>query len=152
MICFCTDLHGFSEGGSTSGKEHEFLKGKLVSCVRATVDNIEGRAGENIRRLDTRELGEVLVERNTLLTSAGLSNSDGNTEDGVGTKFSLVGSAIKLDEEVINILLLGHSEAALNEGRGDDVVNVVDSLGNTLILMSDPVRQRKSSERAPLPT
>ena len=64
---------------------------------------------------------------------AGTSLSDGNrnTQDGVGTEISLVWCTIKLDEEVVNILLLGNLEAGLDKLGGDDVVDVGNSFGYT---------------------
>lgn len=61
-----THLHGLSEAGSTSGKEHELLEGKGITSVGATVDDVEGRNGEDVRLRDTGELGEVGIERDAL--------------------------------------------------------------------------------------
>lgn len=58
------------------------------------------------------------------LAGAGLSNGNRDTKDGIGTKVTLVGCTVKLDEEVINILLLGDLEAGLDKLRGDDLVDV----------------------------
>lgn len=64
---------------------------------------------------------------------AGTSLSDGNrnTEDSVGTELALIWCTIKLDEEVVNILLLGDLEAGLDKLGGDDLVDVGNSLGYT---------------------
>lgn len=61
-----THLHGLSEAGSTSGEKHELLEGKGITSVGTTVDDVEGRNGEDVRLRDTGELGEVSIERDAL--------------------------------------------------------------------------------------
>lgn len=73
----------------------------------------------------------MLVERNTLLRSSSLSYGNGNTEDGVCTELALVGGAVELDEEIIDVLLRGDGKAGLDEFRSDNVVNIGNSLGDT---------------------
>jgi hypothetical protein len=74
----------------------------------------------------------VAVEFKTdLLASTSFSDGNRDTKDGVGAEFALVGCAIKLDEEVVDILLLGDLEARLDELRADDLVHVGNSLGYT---------------------
>ena len=97
----------------------------------AAIDDVEAGSGEDERRLDASEVSEVLVERNSLLSSSSLSDGDGNTEDGVSTEFALVGGAVELDQEVINLLLLGDLETRLDELRSDDIVNVGNGLEDT---------------------
>ena len=74
----------------------------------------------------------MCVERNTLLGSCGLCNGHGDTEDGVGTQLGLVLCAIEFVEESIYGRLVLDIELLLDESRGDDVVDVGDSLGDTL--------------------
>jgi hypothetical protein len=62
------------------------------------------------------------------LASASLSDGNRDTKDGVGTELTLVGCTVKLDEEVVNILLLGDLEAGLDKLGGDDFVDVCNSL------------------------
>ena len=126
-----TDLHGLLEGRSTGGNDHELLERELVAGVRSTVDDVEAGRGEDEGGLDTGEVGEVLVEGDTLLGSSGLRDSDGDTEDGVGTELALVGGTVELDQEVIDLLLLGDLEASLEESGGDDVVDVGNGLEDT---------------------
>lgn len=66
-----------------------------------------------------------------LLGSGGLGNSHRDTEDGVGSELALVGGTIEVDEELIDLLLLGDIEFGLDELGGDNVVDVGDSLGYT---------------------
>jgi hypothetical protein len=131
VVNFGTNLHGFLEGLGTSGENHEFLHGELVTGMRTTVDNVESRNGENERLLGTREISKVNVERDTLITSSSLGNSKRDTEDGVGTKLTLVGSTIELDEEVINSLLFGNGDLGINELGANNIVNIGNSLEDT---------------------
>jgi hypothetical protein len=71
--------------------------------------------GKDVGLLGASQVGDVGVERDTLLGSCGLCDGHGDTEDGVGTQLLLVLCAIELDE-----------------GRGNGVVDVGDSLGDTL--------------------
>lgn len=127
-----TDLHGLGEGLGAGGDDHELLRSELVASVRATVDDVHGGGGENVRALDTGKSSNVLVEGNAVLLSTGLGNGDGDTEDGVGTELGLVGGAVKLDEEVVDGLLVSDLEARLDELGSDDVVDVGNGLGDTL--------------------
>ncbi len=65
------------------------------------------------------------------LASAGLSDGNRDTKDGVGTKVTLVGCTVKLNKEVINILLLSDLEAGLDKLRSDDLVDVCNSFRYT---------------------
>lgn len=73
----------------------------------------------------------MLVQGDTLLRGGSLSDGDGDTEDGVGTEFALVGGSVELDEEVVDFFLLGDFEAGLEDLGGDDVVHVGDGLEDT---------------------
>jgi hypothetical protein len=99
--------------------------------MRTTVDDIEGRDGEDKRLLGTGKVGKVDVERDTLLTSSGLGNGEGNTKDGVGTELTLVGGTIKLDEEVINGLLFSDIDLGVDQSGSNDSVDVVNGLEDT---------------------
>ena len=125
------DLHGLGEGGSTGREEHELLERKLVASMRTTVDDIEGGSGEDEGGLHTREVSEVLVERDTLLRSTRLRDGDGDTEDRVRAELAFVGGAVELDEEVVDLLLRGDLQTGLDQLGGDGVVDVGDGLGDT---------------------
>lgn len=99
----------------------------------ATVDDVEARGGEHIRRLDTHELSQVLVERDAFLSRSGLRDSNGDTKDGVCAKLGLVGGAVELDQEVVDFTLVNDIEAGLDQLRGNDVVHVCDSLKDTCV-------------------
>lgn len=114
VVCLRSNFHSLSERGCTSGEKHEFLESKFVAGMRSTVNDVESRGRENEGSLDPSEICEVLVQGNTLLCGASLCDRDGDTEDGVGAELSLVGCAIKLDEEVIDLGLGCSGEASLD--------------------------------------
>ena len=130
MVGFGTNLHGLSESRGTSWKKHELLERELVSSMRTAIDNIESRARKHIGGLDTSELSQVLVHRNTLLSSTSLDDSDGDTEDSVSAVLALVGGTVKFDQEIIDLLLLGNLEAGLDQLRTEDGVDVCNGLAN----------------------
>jgi len=120
--------------------------------VRSTIDDVEERNGENVRLLGTSKIGDVDVERYTLriqrqscmlsivnilcnlahlLSSGSLSDSHGDTENGIGTELALCGSAIELVEELINLGLVLDINVLLEESGCDHVVDVGNSLENT---------------------
>jgi hypothetical protein len=67
VVSLGTHLDGLGERGGTGGEKHELLESKSVTSVGSTVDNVEGRAGEDVRGLDTSEGSDPLVEGNTLI-------------------------------------------------------------------------------------
>jgi hypothetical protein len=135
VIRLGADFHRFRKAGRASGKEHEFLEGELVPCVRAAIDDIKRWGRKHVWRLDACQLRKMLVQRNALLGSSSFRNCNGHAEDGVSTELALVWCAIKLDQEVINLLLLRHLEPGLDQCGRDYVVDVGNGLGDTLIGM-----------------
>lgn len=156
VVSLGTELQGLAEGSSTSGEEHELLEGESVTGVRTSVDDVEGRDGENERLSDTGKGSEVFVKGETLrekknhcfpsaksrrmsnrrakthlVNGSSLGDSHGDTEDGVSTELALVVGTVELDEEVIDLLLGGDGELGLDKSRGDDVVDVGNGLGDT---------------------
>ena len=131
MVSLGADLHGLREGGSTDGKQHEFLEGQFVSGMGTTVDDIECGSGKDIRWLDASELGQVLVQGDALLDGSSLGNGNTDTENGVGSELTLVRSSVELDKEVIDVLLGGDLEARLDQLGGNNVIDVRNGLRNT---------------------
>lgn len=66
-----------------------------------------------------------------LLSGGSLGHGHGNTEDGVGSELTLVGGSIELDEEFVDGLLVGDWQAGLDEFGTEDLVDVLDGLGDT---------------------
>lgn len=81
------------------------MESKLVAGVRSTVDDIESGAGEDEGRFDAGEVGEVLVQRNTLLSGTSLRDGNGNPEDGISTELAFVGRTVELDEKIVDFFL-----------------------------------------------
>ena len=69
-----------------------------------------------------------------------MGNSHGDTEDGVGTELSLVVGSVKLDEEVIDLLLGGDGDLGVDQSGGNDAVDVVNGLENTWGLVFMPLQ------------
>jgi hypothetical protein len=100
---------------------------KVWVAVRSLTGN-----GENVGLLGTSQVGDVCVERNTLLSSSGLCDSHGNTKNGIGTELLLVLGAIELVQEGVDGGLVLDVDGLLDEGWGNGVVDVTNSLGHTL--------------------
>jgi hypothetical protein len=66
VISFSADLQRLGEARCTSGKKHEFLEGQFVTSMRSAIDDIKGGHRKNVRRLDTSQLREVLIQRDAL--------------------------------------------------------------------------------------
>ena len=71
------------------------------------------------------------VEGNTLLSGTSLGNSQGDTEDSVGTELALVGGSIELVQELVDLGLVLNIDVLLDEGGANDVVDVLDGLEDT---------------------
>lgn len=120
------------EGLELSGSNHELLDGESATGVRATVKNVEEGNGQNVGLGGASQRGNVLVERDTLLTGTGSGSGDGDTEDGVGTELGLVLGSVELEEELVKGSLVLDVELGVNNGGGNDLVDVLDGLKNTL--------------------
>ena len=131
MVDLRADLERFREAGCAGREEHEFLESELVAGMGSTVDDVEAGERENKWRLDASEVSKVLVERDTLLSGTCLSNRNRNTENCVGAEFALIRGSVEFDKEIIDFLLFGHLQTGLDESRGDDIVNIGDSLADT---------------------
>lgn len=88
--------------------------------------------GKDVGLLGASQVGDVSVERDTLLSGSGLCNGHGDTEDGVGTQLLLVLGAIELVQEGVDSGLVLDVDSLLDESGGNGVVHVGDSLGDTL--------------------
>ena len=98
----------------------------------ATVEDVHEGNRQNVGLLGASQVGDVSVERDTLLGGGGLSNGHGDTEDGVGTKLSLVLGSIELVEESVDGGLVLDVDVLLDQSRGDLLVDVGNGLGDTL--------------------
>ena len=128
--------------------DHELLESKTATSVRATVEdvldcivskmpllvNFSSPTGyrENVGLLGASQVGDVCVERDTLLGSRGLCDGHGDTENGVGTELGLVGGTVKLVHELVDGALVLDVEVLLDESGSNDIVDVGDGLEDTL--------------------
>lgn len=99
--------------------------------MTTTVQNVHEWHRENVGLLGSGQIGGVGVQRNTLLGSTSLGNTQTDTQNGIGTQLSLVGSSIELFKEVIDLGLVFNIDVLLDEGRSDDFIDVLDGSQNT---------------------
>jgi hypothetical protein len=152
VVSLGTDFHGLREGGSSNGKQHELLEGELVSGMGTTVDDVECGSGKDVGRLDASELGQMLVQGDTLLNSSSLGDGNTDAENGVGSELTLVRGTVELDEEVIDVLLGGDLKARLDQLRGNNVVDIGDGLRNTCAGVNGPYLKIYVRGYSPFPT
>jgi hypothetical protein len=107
------------------------LEREFVTSVRTTIDNVESRGRKDVRGFDGSKLCKVLVKGDTLLGGGSFCNCDTDTEDRVGTKFSLIWGSVEFDEEVIDILLGSYFETRIDECWANGVIDVRYCLRNT---------------------
>lgn len=110
---------------------HELLEGQTATGVGATVQDVLEGNGQDVGLLGTGEVGDVSVERNTLLGGSSLGNSQGDTEDGVSTKVTLVGGAVELVEELVDLGLVLDVNVLLDESGANGLVDVLHGLEDT---------------------
>jgi hypothetical protein len=133
MIRLSADFERFCEAARAGRKEHEFLESELVPSVRAAIDDVKRGGWKHVWRLDTCQLGKMLIQRNALLGCSSIRNCNGYPEDGVGTELALVWCAIEPDQKVINLFLLRHLEIRLDQCGRNCVVDVGNGLGDTFV-------------------
>lgn len=115
MVSLSTPAHGLGEGRSVRWDDHELLESEATTGVGTTVQHVLEGNGENVRLLGSGKVGDVSVERDTLLSGGSLGDGHGDTENGVGSKLGLVLGAIELVEEVVNSgLVLRNSQLAIS--------------------------------------
>ncbi|KAL2290733.1 hypothetical protein FJTKL_14732 [Diaporthe vaccinii] len=132
LVDLSTPAQGLGEGRSVGGDDHELLEGQAATGVRTAVEDVHERNRQDVGLLGSGEVGDVSVQRDALLSGTGLGNSQGDTEDGVGAELGLVGGAIQLDQEVVDGSLVLDVQAGLDQLGGDDCVDVLDGLQDTL--------------------
>lgn len=120
------------EGLEASGGDHELLDGESATSVRTTVQDVKEGNGEDVGLGGLSQRSDVLVKRDTLLTGTGSGSGNGDTKDGVGTELGLVLGSVKLEEELVESSLVLDVELGLDDGRGNDLVDVLDGLEDTL--------------------
>lgn len=107
---------------------HEFLEGEAATGVGSTIEDVLEGNWEHERLLRSCEIGDVSVERDTLLSSSSLSDGQANAEDSVGSEVGLVGGAVELNEEFVDLGLFGDTDALLDNSGSNGLVDVLDGL------------------------
>ena len=99
--------------------------------MAATIDDIEAGDGhEDV--LDTSEVSDVSVQRNTLVSCPSLAHGHGHTQDGVGSQLGLVVCTVQRQHQAVNLLLFNRIHALGNNLGSNQVVDVVDGLHDAL--------------------
>lgn len=119
---FGTHTESFGEGGGTDGHNHEFLKVDAVVGMGTAVEDVHHGDGEHVAAA-TAKIAVKLLAR---LHGSGLGTGEGDTEDGIGTKTTLVGGAVKFNHLLVDGTLLFDIHAA--KFFVEDVVDIVDCL------------------------
>jgi hypothetical protein len=117
--------------GNILGHDHELLEGQTATGVGTTVEDVLEGDGEDVGLLGAGKVGDVSVEGNTLLSGGSLGDGQGDTEDGVGTKVTLVGGSIELVQELVNLGLFLDIDVLLDDGGANGLVDVLDGLEDT---------------------
>lgn len=124
--------------------DHELLEGQATTGVGTAVEDVHEGHGQDIWLLGSGQVGDVGVQGNTLLRGTSLGDGQADTQDGIGTEVGLVGGAVELDEELVDLGLVLDVDVLLDEGRSNDLVDVLDGLEDTCraILVSPVLPQR----------
>ena len=118
--------------------------------MRTSIQDVHEWYRENVRLLSPSQVRYVSIKWNALddhcktrastlsnpagpnlLGCTGFGDGQTDTEDGIGTKLSLVGSSVKLVKESVNRGLVFHINVLVDEGRANDFIDILDCLGNT---------------------
>ena len=113
-------LDSLSERLGTNGSNHELLDVHVGVGVRTAVQDVHHGNGKDV----SVGAADVLVERELRLLRCGVSDSQGHTEDGVGTELGLVRSPVELDHGEVNSALLVGLET--EDFLTDDIEHVLD--------------------------
>lgn len=105
---------------------------QVVILDSPSVQDVHEGHRKDIGLLGAGKVRDVRVERDALLGGARLGNGQADTEDGIGTELGLVGSAIQVNQELVDLGLVLDVDVLLDDRRGDDLVDVLDSLENAL--------------------
>lgn len=109
------------------------MESETATGVGATVKDVLEGDGKDVGLLGTGKVGDVSVERNTLLGGGSLGNGQRDTEDGVGAELGLVGGSVKLVQELVNLGLVLDIDVLLDDSRADDLVDVLDGIEDTCL-------------------
>lgn len=72
------------------------------------------------------------IEGNALLSSTSLGDGQTDAENGIGAQLGLVGCSVEVNQELVDLGLVLDVNVLLDESRSDNIVDVGNSLENTL--------------------
>jgi hypothetical protein len=105
---------------------HEFLDVDRVVGVGAAVDDVHHRHRERARV----DAADVAVQRDAQVLRRGLGAGEADGQQRVSAEARLVGRAVQLDHDLVDLDLVGGVEA--REGVEDLALHVAHSLGHAL--------------------
>ena len=117
---------GVTEGLGAHGHDHEFLDVEVVRGVRAAVDDVHHRGGQDLGV----DAAQVAVKRLPHEDGGRAGACHGGAQHGVGAQVGLVVGVVEVDQGVVDLHL---AENVLpDEGLGDLLVHMGDGLGHAL--------------------
>ena len=96
--------------------------------MASAVNHIERGARKDERRFHARKRCKVLVQRHAALCGTRDGDSHRHSNERVRAEAALVRRAVERDEEVVDLELLRHVEAGLDQLALDDVIDVRNGL------------------------
>lgn len=97
--------------------------------MASSIDDVEGGDREDELGVASK-VGNVPVEGDALLSSSGLGNGHGDSQDGVGSELALVLGAVESNHLLVDGLLVNGVVSL--ERRGDDGIDVLNGLEDSL--------------------
>ena len=121
---------GLPEGGSGDGHDHELLDLHVVGGVGTAVEDVHHGHGQ----LLGVHAADVVIQAGAQALGSGLGAGQRGAQNGVGTQAALVGSAVQIDEHLVDGHLIQHVGA--DEGLGDLGVHVLHGGLNALAVIT----------------
>src|SRR6185503_6092685 len=121
-----TGAHRLAERSGTDRHDHVLLHVGGIGRVLSAVEDVHERHGQRARDRSA----EIAVERQPHGGRCGASAREGDAEDGVRPELRLVRRAVELEEQLVDLGLVGR--VLTDELRCDHVVDVAHGLEDTL--------------------
>ena len=100
---FAAVTHGFAEGGSTHGNDHQLLQIQAVVGVCTAVDDVH----HGHRHLHGAGTTKVTVQRQAAFFCGGAGHGHGHGQRGIGTEAAFVVAAVEVNQGAVQEGLLG---------------------------------------------
>ncbi len=122
MKYFGAHAQRFGKFARAVGDDHEFLRVDGIVGVRAAVEDVHQRHGQQIRR----NAAQISIERRHLRLRGGARGGHGDGQDRVRAQLGFVGRAVQLDHLAIDGALVFRVHAG--DGRRDFLDDIRDGL------------------------